>query len=75
MTNVSYRYEDGDDESGTPFDLRFDANNVISTMAPDAIQRYPILQVHGSTNKANCIVTWTDVNGTSHETKASVRVD
>lgn len=75
VTNVSYRYEDGDDESDRPFDLRFDANNVISTMAPDAVQRYPILQVHGSTNKADCIVTWTDVNGTSHETKASVRVN
>ena len=75
VTNVSYRYEDGDDESGRPFDLRFDANNVISTMAPDAVQRYPILQVHGSTNKADCIVTWTDVNGTRHETKASVRTN
>ena len=75
VTNVSYRYEDGDDESGRPFDLRFDANNVISTMAPDAVQRYPILQVHGSTNKADCVVTWTDVDGTSHETKASVRVN
>lgn len=75
VTNVSYRYEDGDDESGTPFDLRFDANNVISTMAPDAVQRYPILQVHGSTNKADCIVTWTDVDGTNRETKASVRVN
>lgn len=75
VTNVSYRYEDGDDESGRPFDLSFDANNVISTMAPDAVQRYPIFQVHGSTNKADCIVTWTDVDGTSHETKASVRVN
>ena len=75
VTNVSYRYEDGDDESGTPFDLSFDANNVISTMAPDAVQRYPIFQVHGSTNKADCVVTWTDVDGTSHETKASVRVN
>ena len=75
VTNVSYRYEDGDDESGRLFDLRFDANNVISAMAPDAVQRYPILQVHGSTNKADCIVTWTDVNGTRHETKASVRVN
>lgn len=75
VTNVSYRYEDGDDESGRPFDLRFDANNVISTMAPDAVQRYPILQVHGSTNKADCIVTWTDVIGTRHETKASVRTN
>lgn len=75
VTNVSYRYDDGDDESGTPFDLSFDANNVISTMAPDAVQRYPIFQVHGSTNKADCVVTWTDVDGTSHETKASVRVN
>jgi len=75
VTNVSYRYEDGDDESGRPFDLRFNANNVISTMAPDAVQRYPILQVHGSTNKADCIVTWTDVDGTNRETKASVRVN
>ena len=74
VTNVSYRYEDGDDESGRPFDLRFNANNVISTMAPDAVQRYPILQVHGSTNKADCIVTWTDVDGANHETKASVRI-
>lgn len=75
VTNVSYRYENSDDESGRQFDLSFDANNVISTMAPDAVQRYPILQVHGSTNKADCIVTWTDVDGTSHETKASVRVN
>lgn len=75
VTNVSYRYEDGDDESGGPFDLRFDPNNIISTMAPDAVQRYPILQVHGSTNKADCIVTWTDVDGTNRETKASVRVN
>lgn len=74
VTNVSYRYEDGDDESGRLFDLSFDANNVISTMAPDAVQRYPILQVHGSPNEADCIVAWTDVDGASHETKASVRI-
>lgn len=75
VTNVSYRYEDGDDESGRQFDLSFDANNVISTMAPDAVQRYPILQVHGSTKKTDCIVTWTDADGTRHETKASVRIN
>ena len=74
VTNVSYRYEDGDDESGGPFDLRFDPNNIISMMAPDAVQRYPILQVHGSPNEADCIVAWTDVDGASHETKASVRI-
>lgn len=74
VTNVSYRYEDGDNESGRLFDLRFDPNNIISTMAPDAVQRYPILQVHGSPNEADCIVAWTDVDGASHETKASVRI-
>lgn len=74
VTNVSYRYEDSNDESGRLFDLRFDPNNIISTMAPDAVQRYPILQVHGSPNEADCIVAWTDVDGASHETKASVRI-
>lgn len=75
VTNVSYRYEDSNDESGRLFDLRFDPNNIISTMAPDAVQRYPILQVHGSPNEADCIIAWTDMDGASHETKASVRVN
>ena len=74
VTNVSYRYEDSDDESSGLFDLNFNPNNVINTMAPDAIQRYPIMQVLGSPNEADCIVAWTDVNEVSHETKASVRI-
>ena len=73
-TNVSYRYEDIDDESSGMFDLNFDPKNVISIMAPDAIQRYPIMQVLGSPTEANCIVTWTGVDEISHETKASVRI-
>lgn len=73
-TNVSYRYEDIDDESSGMFDLKFDPKNVISIMAPDAIQRYPIMQVLGSPTEANCIVTWTGVDEISHETKASVRI-
>lgn len=74
VTDVSYRYEDSDDESSGMFDLSFDPKNVINTMAPDAIQRYPIMQVLGSPNEAGCIVAWTDVNEVSHETKASVRI-
>ena len=74
VTNVSYRYEDSDDESSGLFDLNFDPKNVINTMAPDATQRYPIMQVLGSPNEADCIVAWTDVNEVSHETKASVRI-
>ncbi|WP_083820043.1 hypothetical protein [Actinomyces sp. oral taxon 448] len=74
VTDVSYRYEDSDDESSGLFDLNFNPNNVINTMAPDAIQRYPIMQVLGSPNEADCIVAWTDVNEVSHETKASVRI-
>lgn len=74
VTNVSYRYEDIDDESSGMFDLNFDPKNVISIMAPDAIQRYPIMQVLGSPTEANCIVTWTGVDEISHETKATVRI-
>lgn len=74
VTNVSYRYEDIDDESSGLFDLNFDPKNVISIMAPDAIQRYPIMQVLGSPTEADCIVTWTGVDKKSYETKASVRI-
>lgn len=75
VTNVSYRYADRQgQDSGREFDFNFDPDNLIRNMAPDAVQRYSVLQVMGSPNEADCVVTWTDANGECHETQASVRI-
>ncbi|WP_082181253.1 hypothetical protein [Actinomyces timonensis] len=75
VTDVSYRYTDNrESDSSGAFDFAFKSDNLISRMAPDAVLRYPILQALGSPNQADCIVTWTDTNGTRHDTQASVGI-
>ena len=73
VTKVSYRYE-GEGEGVAGFDIAYDSDNLIPTMAPSAKHRHQITQVMGSPSQADCVVTWTAPDGTEHERKASVSI-
>lgn len=45
----------------------------LGTIPPGGEARFPLLLAHGSPDAVECVVTWTDVNGESRRTSATVR--
>ena len=70
--NVSYRYENEDGEAEERFDFLSPRNDPIPIMAPDAVQRFPLGLSMSSVPQTTCAVSW-EADGTTHETKATVR--
>lgn len=72
VSNVRYRYEDGQGNPAEGFSLRDDPDNVVEILRPRGSVEFPILRAFGSPSQATCVVTWED-DGHAHETKATVR--
>jgi hypothetical protein len=73
VTNVSYRYENGNGEPEKSFDLLGDQGDMVDILPPRGSTRFRLLQSAGSAASAMCVVTWTDPSGAQRETKATVR--
>ncbi|SFI91838.1 hypothetical protein [Amycolatopsis sacchari] len=73
VTDVSYRYEDGDGNPQDNFDLLADEAEVVKVLPPRGSVSYELLQAMGSPGSAMCVVEWTDPQGKRRETRASVR--
>lgn len=71
-TNVSYLFEQAEEESAAPFDLRPQDHKPLQIMAPNSAQRFPLLRASGSPKASVCVVTWTDPEGRTRETRATV---
>lgn len=73
VTDVSYRYEDGNGQPESSFDLWAERAETIDILPPRGSARFHLLQSMGSTGSAMCVVTWTDPQGFERETRATVR--
>lgn len=70
VTNVSFRLEDG---AGKDAELLVIGNEEpVALLAPGAEHPFPLVLHVGSPSSALCVVTWTDPNGDTHETSATV---
>lgn len=73
VTNVSYRYENGDGQPEESFDLLAERAESVDILPPHGSVRFHLLQSMGSAGSAMCVVSWTDPRGVERETRATVR--
>lgn len=70
VTNVSFRLEDA---TGEPAQVMVIGDEEpVARLAPGAVHRVPLALHMGSPRTAMCTVTWTDPDGATHETSATV---
>jgi len=72
VTDVSFVYEEPEEEGAHPFDIRPQDHQPVRIMGPGTSQRFPVMQVWGSADSAVCVVSWTDPNGNTRQTRATV---
>ncbi|WP_185996087.1 hypothetical protein [Nocardioides campestrisoli] len=73
VSDISLRFEDGAGAVVDDFDLGRTASQHIELLPPRGSVSFPLIQALGSRTQAMCVVTWHDVEGVEHETRASVR--
>lgn len=73
VSDVAVRFEDGEGNVVTDFDLGRTSGPIARLLAPRATVERPLLQAWQSRSDAMCVVTWTDHLGEARETRASIR--
>jgi hypothetical protein len=73
VRDVTFRYEDGQGNAVTDFDLRWNRHQKVDVLAPHGSVRFPMIQAWGSPDSALCVVEWSDSAGQQRETRATVR--
>ncbi|WP_146069575.1 hypothetical protein [Arthrobacter sp. B0490] len=73
VTDVSFRYENGNGQLEEDFDLFASRAETIAILPPKGQTRFPLLQSMGSPGSAMCVVSWTDPTGKQQTTRATVR--
>jgi hypothetical protein len=73
VSDVSYRYVAEDGSLDPDFDIMAgEAPQDVGSIPPDDERRFQVVQAVSSSSSAECVVTWTAPDGTSHETRSTV---
>lgn len=73
VTNVTYQYVDKNDDPAEGFDLRTEGQPTeVGTIPPDQEHRLPLWRSWQSGGDADCVVTWTAPDGSTHVTRSTM---
>lgn len=73
VTDVSYQYVNADGEPYQEFDARTEgAVTKVGTIPPGNERRLPLLRIWQAGDDADCVVTWTAPDGSTHVTRSTM---